>query len=354
MLDIKLIRKDPKLVRENLERRSDPEKLKLFDELLKADEEYRALIAETNKLRSERNKLSKEIATLKKQGKDIKEKLKEAEEIAKAGQARTLRDHTYIKRMEQTAEILERHLRYKREKNLYQPPDMSEISYGHKSIDKSEVNEALTTAWQSEEIPVKQRALVRQELENMYKGKPPIVYKVLTDCLRPHVFPECSILEIGCASGYYYEILEYLLNMRISYTGVDYSESLITMAKDYYPKADFFVADGANLPFSDRQFYISISSCILLHVTNYQDHIRETVRAAEKYVVAHRTPVCRQRPTQYLKKFAYGVETVELRFNEDEILEEFSKNALSLINAIEYYSNSVADEFEVTYIFRKK
>jgi glycosyltransferase domain-containing protein len=277
----------------------------------------------------------------------------EAAEIAGAGQARTLRDHTYTRRMEQTAEILERHLRYCGEKEHLPTIDLSKISYGHIPIQQSDVTKELTSAWKSDDIPAKQRALVQQEIRDMYKGKPPVVYQVLTECLRPYVFSGCSILEIGCASGYYYEILEYLLNMRISYTGVDYSEALISMAKDYYPKADFQAADGANLPFKNAQFDIAISSGILLHVPNYQQHIKETVRVAQQYVVVHRTPVCRLRPTQYLKKFAYGVETVELRFNDREILSEFVSQRLTLIRSFEYYSNVNADEFEVTYLFRK-
>jgi ubiquinone/menaquinone biosynthesis C-methylase UbiE len=232
-------------------------------------------------------------------------------------------------------------------------PNMSNISYGHKHIEESNITEALTSAWKSEEIPTKQRALVQKELEDMYKGNTPIVYRVLADSLRPYIFPGCSILEIGCASGYYYEILEYLLNMRISYTGVDYSEALISMAKDYYPKANFFAADGADLPFEDNQFFITISSCILLHTPNYRDHIKETVRVAQQFVVAHRTPICRQRPTQYFKKFGYGVEMIELRFNEKEFLSEFFANGLKLIRSFEYYSNPEKDSFDVTYIFKK-
>lgn len=278
----------------------------------------------------------------------------EAREIAHAGQTRTLRDHTYTNRMEQTAEILERHLRYRREKNLFPVPDMSKISYDKTPIQKSDIADKLTTAWQSDEIPARQRALVQQELESMYKGNPPFVYQVLADSLRPYVFPRCSVLEIGCASGYYYEILEYLLNTRISYIGVDYSEPLISMAKNYYPKATFYVADGASLPFNNNQFFIVISSCILLHTPNYQEHIAETARVAEKYVVAHRTPICRRRPTQYLKKFAYDVETVELRFNENELLSEFAKNKSKLIKMIEYYSNAKEDSYDVTYLFRKQ
>lgn len=121
-----------------------------------------------------------------------------------------------------------------------------------------------------------------------------------------------------------------------------------------YSKAVFHLADGANLRFADQQFYIIISSGTLIHVPNYREHIAETSRVAQKYMVAHRTLVCRQKPTQYFKKFAYGVETVELRFNETDLLSEFTRNGLKLIKSSEYYTNPNADEFEVTYLFSKE
>jgi len=85
----------------------------------------------------------------------------EARQIAKAGQARTLRDHTYDIRMAQTAEILERHLHYKRERAHFSYPDMSGISYGYESITKSQVTSSMTNAWKSQDIPPKQRGLVQ-------------------------------------------------------------------------------------------------------------------------------------------------------------------------------------------------
>jgi len=275
----------------------------------------------------------------------------EAEKIAKAGQERTLRDHTYAKRMEQTAEILERHLRYKREQGRFPMPER--ISDGHSLITTDQISENMILGWKSEKIPVQQRGLVQNELESMYKGKVTPIFQVLADCLRPYIYSGCSVLEIGCASGYYYEILEYLLNKRIAYTGVDYSQALIAMAKDYYPKPEFYTADGANLPFENERFLIAISSCVLLHVPNYREHIRETVRVAKKIVVAHRTPICRQRPTQYFKKMAYGVETVELCFNENEIVSEFLSHGLKYIGGYQYYTNPEQDRYEVTYIFEK-
>ncbi|MDD5434034.1 MAG: glycosyltransferase, partial [Nitrospira sp.] len=250
----------------------------------------------------------------------------EAGKIAEAGQRRTISEHTYDKRMEKIGEILKRHLRYRKDKNIYPAPELSKISYGHTPIRQSDISGELTSAWKNTDIPKRQRALVQQELIAMYKGQMPLPYRVLAETMKSIITPGSSILEIGCSSGYYYEVLEYLLNREIDYTGVDYSEAFIDMAKDYYPRARFFVSDGANLFFEDRQFHTVISSCILLHTPNFQEHIFETARVAKKYVVAHRTPVCRNRQTQYLKKYAYGVETVELVFNESEILQAFSVN----------------------------
>ena len=244
-------------------------------------------------------------------------------------------------------------MRYKNEINRFPVPDMSKISYGQSLIHPDYVTEKMTSAWKSKDIPERQRALVQQSLADMYRGKVSPEDQSLADSLRPYAYPGCSILEIGCASGYYYEILEYLLNKRISYTGVDYSEPLISMAKEYYPKAKFHVADGADLPFDDEQFYVVISSTILQHISDFKQHIRETVRTAQRYVVVHRMPVCRRRPTQYLKKFGYGVEMLQIFFNEAEILSEFKSNGLTLLNAFENSANPDQDFYNLDYIFKK-
>lgn len=277
----------------------------------------------------------------------------EARAIAQNGQQRTLRDHTYAKRMEQTVEILERHLRYKREKDKLPQPDLSKISYGFTEIQKSEVSGNLTAGWQNEDIPAKQRALVQKELHETYKGNPPGVYLALSDILRPYMHQGISLLEIGCASGYYYEILEYLLGKQIAYTGVDYSKPLIDMAKDYYPHQNFIVADGANLPFGENEFAIAVSSGILLHVPNYQQHLAETVRVAGEFVAIHRTPVCKQGQTRYYKKMVYGAETLEICFNEELFISQCESAGLKLIKATEYYSSPEKDYYEITCLFRK-
>ena len=81
MLDIKLIRENPELVRNNLMRRGNPENIKMLDELLDIDKKWRRNLTKLNDLRHERKLVTTEIATLKKTGKDSRGKVEKAKSI---------------------------------------------------------------------------------------------------------------------------------------------------------------------------------------------------------------------------------------------------------------------------------
>jgi len=81
MLDMKLIREHPNVVREGLKKRGDPEKIKLFDDLIAYDKEWRRLLTKVNELRHKRKLVTTEIAELKKREDDATKKIKEAQEI---------------------------------------------------------------------------------------------------------------------------------------------------------------------------------------------------------------------------------------------------------------------------------
>jgi seryl-tRNA synthetase len=81
MLDIKLIRENPDTVRKDLEKRHQPEKLALLDELLKRDEEWRRLLTEVNNLRHRHNVVTAQVAEKKKRGEAASKEILEAKEI---------------------------------------------------------------------------------------------------------------------------------------------------------------------------------------------------------------------------------------------------------------------------------
>ena len=78
MIDIKLIRENPELVKENIKKKFQDEKLPLVDEVIQLDKDVREAKGKGDALRAERNRISKEIGFLMKQGK------KDEAEAAKA------------------------------------------------------------------------------------------------------------------------------------------------------------------------------------------------------------------------------------------------------------------------------
>ena len=61
MLDIKLIRENPELVKENIRKKFQDQKLVLVDEVIAFDEEYRSIRKKADDLRAKRNSDSKQI-----------------------------------------------------------------------------------------------------------------------------------------------------------------------------------------------------------------------------------------------------------------------------------------------------
>jgi seryl-tRNA synthetase len=81
MLDIKFIRENSKFVKDNLAKRGNPENLKMLNELIGMDREWRGDLTRLNELRHERRIVNGEIATLKKAGKDAAAEVEKAKAI---------------------------------------------------------------------------------------------------------------------------------------------------------------------------------------------------------------------------------------------------------------------------------
>ena len=76
MIDIKFLRENPEVVKQNIRNKFQDEKLPLVDKVIALDAESRAAKAEADELRANRNKNSKQIGMLMAQG-----KRDEAEEV---------------------------------------------------------------------------------------------------------------------------------------------------------------------------------------------------------------------------------------------------------------------------------
>ena len=91
MLDIKFVRTNPDLVRENIKKKFQDDKLPLVDKVLELDQRNRDIKQEVEVLRAEKNKISKQIGACMAQG-----KREEAEELKRKVQESADRIEDFI------------------------------------------------------------------------------------------------------------------------------------------------------------------------------------------------------------------------------------------------------------------
>lgn len=237
------------------------------------------------------------------------------------------------------------------------------VSSGYVNLQGEEADaegQRLRNSWQDDALPKRQRELVDQQLHQYRSGARIDVFDVFVDSVRalPDLAPGASLLEVGCSSGFYSEVVE-IAGLQVGYSGCDYSDAFIRLAKEKYPAVAFAVEDATALHYRDRSFDIVVSGCCLLHIPEYAKGVAETARVAHQYAIFHRTPVVWGQSEQWYRKQAYGVETVEIHFNEPEFLALLDNNGLELI-ATHTLSEESTDATRAqghasrTYVCRKK
>lgn len=215
----------------------------------------------------------------------------------------------------------------------------------------------LRTAWKDDDLPVRQRELVDRQLAEYRHGAAIDVFDVVVKSLRgvQGGTGKMSVLEVGCSSGYYSEVFE-ISGLDVDYTGCDYSDAFVAMARQRYPGLQFDVQDATMLKYADNAYDVVISGCCLLHIPEYQAAVAETARVASRYAIFHRTPVVLGQPNKYYCKQAYGVETVEIHFNEPQFLQLLANNGLELLATytLDETVSHGAGSATRTYVCRKK
>lgn len=113
MLDIKFVRANPEIVKENIRKKFQEDKLFLVDEVLAMDEELRAAKTRGDELRASRNTLSREIGGLMKEGRkeeaeEIKQKVNQmADELTALEEKEARLDQEVMNRMMVIPQIID-------------------------------------------------------------------------------------------------------------------------------------------------------------------------------------------------------------------------------------------------------
>jgi len=97
--------------------------------------------------------------------------------------------------------------------------------------------------------------------------------------LKSYIKAGEKVLDLGCGTGRLYEIFK---DKNIDYTGIDFSENLIKIAKEKYGDR-FIVGDILSLPFPDKNFDSIWSIAVLHHIPS--DELRKRVLTEIKRIL---------------------------------------------------------------------
>jgi len=90
--------------------------------------------------------------------------------------------------------------------------------------------------------------------------------------------PDDRVLEVGCGGGAFLYLAREFCH---SITGIDYSDSLIALARRAMPNGHFFQAEAANLPFDDNTFDLVLSHSVFQYFPS-EDYARRSLAEMQR------------------------------------------------------------------------
>ena len=179
-----------------------------------------------------------------------------------------------------------------------------------------------------------QRLLVDYQLHQLKLGNTLYTFEVLKDVFTLFFFfaenPHLSILDIGCGSGYYCDILQHFFPNLYKYNGCDTQPEIIQIAKEYNPFVDFRVQDLTQMKYSDKEFDISIFSHGARNMLKYNEIFEEACRITKKYIILHRICVTNE-PNSSRRSIAYYLPVVSHSFDNKTFFNIFEKHNFTVI-----------------------
>lgn len=117
----------------------------------------------------------------------------------------------------------------------------------------------------------------RHEWSDLYPSEQVFLPRVL--------FPGIKVLDVGCASGGFFNIMR-TLEPTLDYIGIDIAQPAVDMARQKYPEARFEVTDGTTIPFDDGTFDLVHCTSVMVNDPRYQEIWKEMYRVTSRFVLA--------------------------------------------------------------------
>lgn len=171
-------------------------------------------------------------------------------------------------------------------------------------------------------MAAQQRPLVQEQLKALHEGEPCEQFRIMGEALmwlkERSQLATISLLDAGCASAYYYDVIEAYVPWWVEYSGIDYNDEAISMAKALYPCRPLYRGDITDPGFTNQQFDAVLTAATINHIKDWRSATRELADICRHWLILHRLPV-HEEETQVGMTEAYGEKTWDIIFNEREL-----------------------------------
>lgn len=215
-------------------------------------------------------------------------------------------------------------------------------------------NKNLRAAFQDARQPKEQWMVAQKELEQFRLGNISSVFQAALDSLKVIDKRGLTLLDMGCGAGYYSEIINAQFGNKFKYTGADYSEAMVTLAKQLYPQTEFTVLDITNMQLPDKAFDVVFSGAVLVHLDDWKKALLELTRVCKTYLILHRTPLSEKKTHRKIGRIYADVKAIYNTFNSSELLGFVEQQGFRVVNTVDVYSSAPNHDIWQTITFTRK
>jgi ubiquinone/menaquinone biosynthesis C-methylase UbiE len=216
------------------------------------------------------------------------------------------------------------------------------------------VEKDLGIIWKTQQLAIGQNEVVQKELLDV-RGKTPkphYSWKSLAKALNEIPGKEIKLIDVGCGGGYMVEVIDRLLPGKFNYTGADFSDHMLSLARQNYQNTEYLQLDVRDIDLPDLSYDAVMSCAVLVHVPEWKQAIKELCRISKKYLVLHNTPTTTDEYYSETRPSYGGVEILFQRLN----LEQIGKLTVEAGFKETYRkkTNDSPNNFHYTLIFERK
>lgn len=190
----------------------------------------------------------------------------------------------------------------------------------------------LGESWKSADVAQQQQNLIKRELSDPLNVPP---FRSFIEIMR-YVDAGCdtavrNFLDIGCGVGHYAELLSRYFPGRFQYTGTDYSENMISRARDIWKHSSFVVDDILHSRIDFRRFDILFASALVDVIHDFRTILQTLFSGTSHILILHRQRLTDAASRSEVTAGYDGQKTFATYLNRNDLVESLRRNGLTLL-----------------------